>query len=147
MLQSWLKKYATKNTFTNNVFTLISYVHKYQFVKLTNQCRHSVDICKFFLHDSLQKFRQINFFTKELYCKSIWRKKFALGDRKISEIATLCVTKEKFRQINSLVFSIVKTLLSRNFCQRSVSVNFNFCNFHTVLWKPKLWPISAETIV
>ena len=26
---------------------------------------------------------------------------------------------KKFRQINSLVFSLVKTLLSRNFCQRS----------------------------
>ena len=40
------------------------------------------------------------------------------------------VTHKKFRQINSLVFSLVKTLLSRNFCQRSVTVNFR--NFHTV---------------
>ena len=30
-------------------------------------------------HDILQNFRQINFFTKELYCKSIWRKIFAVG--------------------------------------------------------------------
>ena len=41
---------------------------------------HSVEICKFFPHDFLQKFRQINFFTKELYCKSIWRKIFAVGE-------------------------------------------------------------------
>ena len=41
---------------------------------------HSVEICKFFPHDILQKFRQINFFTKELYCKSIWRKIFAVGE-------------------------------------------------------------------
>ena len=39
------------------------------------------------------------------------------------------VTHKKFRQINSLVFSLVKTLLSRNFCQRSVTVYLR--NFHT----------------
>ena len=39
--------------------------------------------------------------------------------------------KKKFRQIDSLVFSTVKTLLSRNFCQRSVTVNFR--NYHTVI--------------
>ena len=41
------------------------------------------------------------------------------------------VTHEKFRQINSLVFSLVKTVVSRNFCQRSETVNFR--NFHTVI--------------
>ena len=35
---------------------------------------------KNFPHEFLQKFRQINFFTKELYCKSIWRKNFAVGE-------------------------------------------------------------------
>ena len=37
-----------------------------------------------------------------------------------------------FRQINSLVISLVKPLLSRNFCQKSVKVNHR--NFHTVQW-------------
>ena len=32
------------------------------------------------------------------------------------------LTKRKFRQINSLVISLVKTLISRNFCQKSVRV-------------------------
>ena len=32
-----------------------------------------------------------------------------------------------FREINSLVTSLVKTLLSRNFCQTSLRVNFTFC--------------------
>ena len=41
---------------------------------------HSVEICKFFPHDILQKFRQINYFTKEFYCKSIWRKIIAVGE-------------------------------------------------------------------
>ena len=30
-----------------------------------------------------------------------------------------------FRQISSLVTSLVKTLISRNFCQKSVTVNFH----------------------
>ena len=37
---------------------------------------------------------------------------------------------KKFRQINSLVFSLVKTSISRNFCERSVIVSYR--NFHTV---------------
>ena len=45
----------------------------------------------------------------------------------MSVISTLCVTQRKFRQIDSLVFSLVKALLSRNFCQRSHTV--------TVVWK------------
>ena len=43
------------------------------------------------------------------------------------------LTEKIFRQINSLVICLVKTLLSRNFCQKSVRLNFY--NFHTV----KLW--------
>ena len=37
---------------------------------------------------------------------------------------------KKFRQINSLVISLVKALLSRNFCQNCVRVNFRI--FHTL---------------
>ena len=40
------------------------------------------------------------------------------------------LTEKKFREINSLVFSLVKTLLSRKFCQKSVRESFR--NFHTV---------------
>ena len=42
----------------------------------------------------------------------------------------LTVKHKKFRQINYLIFSVLKTLLSRNFCQKSVTVNFR--NFQTV---------------
>ena len=41
-----------------------------------------------------------------------------------------------FREINSLVTSLVKTVLPRNFCQKCVRENFH--NFHTVsctVWK------------
>ena len=40
------------------------------------------------------------------------------------------LTKKIFRQINSLVNYLVKTLLSRNFCQKCMRENFR--NFHTV---------------
>ena len=40
------------------------------------------------------------------------------------------LTKEIFRQINSLVIYLVKPLLSRNFCQKCVRENSR--NFHTV---------------
>ena len=41
------------------------------------------------------------------------------------------VKKKRNRQINSLLLSLVKSLLSRNFYQESVIVDF--CNFHTLL--------------
>ena len=40
------------------------------------------------------------------------------------------LTEEIFRQINYLVISLVKMLLSRIFCQKSVRVNFRF--YYTV---------------
>ena len=43
------------------------------------------------------------------------------------------LTRIFFRQINSLVIYLVNALLSRNFCQKSVRVNFR--NFHIVLCK------------
>ena len=42
----------------------------------------------------------------------------------------ITLTKIFFRQINSLVIYLVNALLSRNFRQKSVRVNFR--NFHTV---------------
>ena len=41
------------------------------------------------------------------------------------------LTENFFRQISSLVTSLLKTLISRNFCQKCVIVNFR--NFHTAL--------------
>jgi len=48
------------------------------------------------------------------------------------------LTEIKFRQINYLVNSLVKPLLSRNFCQKSVRENFRY--FHTVF--TKLWQLK-----
>ena len=41
------------------------------------------------------------------------------------------LTEKIFREINSLVTCLVKPLLSRNFCQKSVRENFP--NFHSVV--------------
>ena len=41
------------------------------------------------------------------------------------------LTEKIFRQITYLVMSLVKMLLSRNFCQKRVRVNFR--NFHTAV--------------
>ena len=49
-----------------------------------------------------------------------------------------CVCGKLFRQINSLIFSLVKTLVSRNFCKKSVRVNF--CNYHSV----EKWEIRSH---
>ena len=78
-------------------------------------------------------------FWKELkmQCKDIYLELTLYVKLRISNIITasaaeslFTVNQKKFRQINSLVFSLVNTLLSRNFCQISVTVNFR--NFHTV---------------
>ena len=48
------------------------------------------------------------------------------------EITEIYSHRKKIRQITYLVISLVKILLSRNFCQKRVRVNFR--NFHTVKW-------------
>ena len=69
-----------------------------------------------------------NFLSKNVAFTKFLRKKMLT----VWKNEKFSVTHKKFRQINSLVFSLVKTLLSRNFCQIIVTVNFR--NFHTV-WK------------
>ena len=49
------------------------------------------------------------------------------------KMKNLLSPKGNFRQSNSLVISFINTLISRNFCQISVRVNFR--NFHTVRGK------------
>ena len=48
------------------------------------------------------------------------------------------LTKKIFRQINSLVICLVKPLLSRNFCWKSVKLKFH--NFHTVSNQMPIFP-------
>ena len=67
---------------------------------------HGVEICKFFPHDFLQKVPSNQlFFTKELYCKLIWRKNIIVLFHTLMHARAYCnleITK-KFRQINAFV--------------------------------------------
>ena len=57
---------------------------------------------------------------------------FSLGcDTTLWKNEKFTLTEIFFRQINSLVIYLVNALLSRNFCQKSVRVNF--CNYNTVV--------------
>ena len=49
---------------------------------------------------------------------------------------------KKIRQINYVVISFVNPLLSRNFCEKSVRVNFR--NFHTVVWKNAKFTLTEK---
>ena len=68
---------SPSNQFTINLFSTINWFHG-SFVK-SLQCT----VRKFATFSPtifIQKFRQIKYFTKELYCKSIWRKNFRSGE-------------------------------------------------------------------
>ena len=52
------------------------------------------------------------------------------------------LTEKKIREINSLAIFLVKTLLSRNFCQKSVRENFR--NFHTVVLQNEKFSLTKK---
>ena len=63
----------------------------------------------------------------EIYSHAFWQKfRESNGWNNVK----ITFTEIFFRQINSLVISLVKQLFSQNFCQKNVRVNFH--NFHTV---------------
>ena len=51
---------------------------------------------------------------------------------------------KNFRQINYLVTLLVKPFLSRNFCQKTVRVNFR--NFHTVYVEETVWKFQDFSV-
>ena len=66
----------------------------------------------------LQPWNEIFDFTEFWGKKSVWKN------------LRVTITEKILRQINYLVMSLVNSLLSRNFCQKSVRVIFRF--YHTV---------------
>ena len=78
-------------------------------------------------------------FISRNFCQNCKRKipQFPHCGEHSVENEKISLTKKIFRQINSLVtYLLVKMLISRNFCQKSVRENFR--NFHTVpytVWK------------
>ena len=104
-----------------------------------NQLIFSREIKKSCLH-SRKKFKtRNNSHRYENFSLTLWKlQKFTLAEK-------------KFRQINYLVISLVKPLLSRDFCEKSVRENF--CNFHTVQFSAKIpwnqlyhWKLRYEVV-
>ena len=101
---------------------------------------HSVEkyykMRSWFLRKNLHFFREIDVLSKEVTKELISRNFFCVtrNGRITGFIIRIYVLspKKKIRQINCFVISLVKTLLSRNFCLKRVTVNFH--NFHTVIW-------------
>ena len=104
----------------------------------------------------MKNFREINSWVI-YFRKSVTFTKF-LSKMHESEFPTSSVwknvkfslTAEKFRQSNSLVTYLVKPLIWRNFCQKSVKENLRnfhsalcFRNFHTIN-SVNLWKIFRE---
>ena len=114
------------------------------------------NIRKFTLTDLSQKFREINVFTNKVTKELISRENISVRENFAFFHAVQCAThtlwkKHKisltqniFREINSLVTSLIKTLLSRNFCQKTLRVNFG--NFHTVTHSVEKLEIHCHAI-
>ena len=86
-----------------------------------------------------------NFFSKNVtFTKFLLKKR----EREFPQFPNCAFTEKKFRQINSLVICLVKLLLSRNFCPKSVRLKFH--NFHTVqctLWKLQKFTLTKKYFV
>ena len=75
---------------------------------------------KLWFHGKIEynhRFPNLNSLLLNIYVVSYWGK----------------VRSKIFREINTLAISLVKTLLSRNFCQKCVRVNFSQCS--AIKWK------------
>ena len=98
----------------------------------------SPEKCNFHINEpknSFQKYKcviknQLVFYRKQFHgkiCSFLYHR--AMCTLRKNEKFTL--TEIFFREINSLVICLVKPLLSRNFCRKSVRLKFH--NFHTVM--------------
>ena len=104
---------------------------KIQFKQQKKDPFHTVEKWKIYSHQRIFPSNQL---FSNLYSKCVDFTKF-LQKKKV-EYSTLWKNEKFtlneifFRQINSLVICLVKPLLSRNFCRKSVRLKFH--NFHTV---------------
>ena len=86
-----------------------------------------VEITEISSHNFWQNIRESNFLLKNFW----WRKISCFSTLHTVKIAEIYSNRKKYRQINYVEISLAKMLFSRNFCQKSVKVNFR--NFHTAL--------------
>ena len=136
-MSNLLKRFACRLVFTKEILIDSK-------VLCITQPFHSVESTEIYSHSFLAKnFVKVIPLLRSLL--SSWFDEIFIRWEWISVISKVCnrsshctvwknekfsLTEKKFRQIIYLVISIVKLMLSRNFCEKSV--RDNFCNFHTV---------------
>ena len=115
------KEKLKKRSFTPNLYFRLPW----NFVKSTNYEWSSI----FRENSNMQIFACLKNFVKSIFQQNLCKSQnFAYTH--IVEKWKITLIQKIFRQINYLAIYIAKTLLSRNFCQKSVRANF--CNYHTV---------------
>ena len=108
---------------------------------------HSVEIMEFYCHHFSAKIPWNQLFTKELYSRVIWRKIIyvVVNFSFFHTVGLQSVVKWRiyFHQKNISshqllkIISLLKTLVSRNFCQKCERVNFCNCSPSSRLWSTR----------
>ena len=119
----WIKKFVNlfHSFFVNFCGKCIVWkLRKFSFTLFWQKFRQTDLLCYYTKEVRKELISRIIFFSVKLdLLLTVWKN------------AKLSLTEKIFREINSLVTSLVKTVLSRNFCQKCMRENFR--NFHTVL--------------
>ena len=147
------QKFRESNVFTKaliwrNIWVTVNFSF---FHTVRKSLCHSVtlEITQFYCHATVftQKFRQINVLLQNFTINWFDGKKFTwqwisrFSTHTLWKLRNFTLTEKKIRQITYLVISLVKLLISRNFCQKCVIVNSR--NFHTTVWKFRKFGLIA----
>ena len=94
---------------------------------------HSVETCKISPNCLLQQFRRINFCTKKWYCKSIWRKNFAVGENfRNYHTVTLTLFVKYFVRVMVLLKKLLKRWFDENFVKATFLVKKSCMHMHVL---------------
>ena len=106
----------------------------FQFFRQINHKKRFLTYLILFVQTILKKVEKFNF-TNISVKSNQWKLSFH-----ILENIKFTLIEKIFRQINSLVISLVKTLISRKICQKSVRVNFHNFHAHTAHCNLRIFP-------
>ena len=81
-------------------------------------------------------------FCQKLQCGNYGKLLFHCGSSTVWKNEKFTLTKKISRQISYLVILLLKSIISRNFCQKRVRVNFR--NFHTVSSQHTVWKSTIK---
>ena len=112
--------------------TLVPVVRKIMFVTFS---QHSVEITEFYCHSFFANFPSNQRFTKELYCKSIWRKNFQMGEI----FWNFHIVLPRFFANFPSNQRFTKELYSKLIWRKKICMAVNFSFFHTVFSTLYTW--------